>query len=243
MSMHQKNIRIQASLNGRIQATAGLLEHGVIRFHLSWVRRDPTKATERERRAPGFSLQEWMDGNFEISLGGLDATRALFVDWFTRRIAVGDELGIRILPPGEFDPPQCQSPVKVPQRPKWKKPLRFERFRSAANEKRSSGENPRLEVTVNGSIVATASLVDFGVLDFDLAVNFRPADDVDEIEPDSPGTAPNGIRMSLHALDSSRSKNLWWLAEKVTVDDQLVLRVKPPGDIDAPAREMAVGCS
>jgi hypothetical protein len=96
MSMHQKNIRIQASLNGRIQATAGLLEHGVISFHLSWVRRDPAKVTERERCAPGFSLEEWMDGNFEMSLGGLDATHALSVDWFRKRIAVGDEFRIQI---------------------------------------------------------------------------------------------------------------------------------------------------
>lgn len=233
MPMSPKNLRIQVLLNGESQATAGLVELGVLSFRVSWIRRDPADADERVQSLPDFSWEQWNGGDFEAGLGGLDAAGSLSVEWFDLTLATGDQLMIRILPPGEFDPPSRQKPVKVPQPLKLKRPQRFETFRPDTGKKQSSGENPRLEVTVNDHLEATAGVAGLGSLGFGLDVKFAPA----KVPDDRPTTAPLGIQVKLGGFDSSRDTHVDWLARTVEVGDALVLRVLPPGEVDAPARE------
>jgi hypothetical protein len=237
MPISKTNLRIQVLLNGENQATAGLLELGVLDFRLSWIRRDPALATENVQSLPGFSWEQWQGGDFEVALGGLDATHSLSVDWFDCTLAMGDQLTIRILPPGEFDPPSQQKSIKVPKPLKLKRPLHFETFRPDTSKRQSSGENPRLEVTVNDRVEATAGVAGLGSLRFGLDVKFSPALDTAEVQDVQPTTAPRGTRVQLDGFESSRATHVDWLARTVEIGDVLVLRVLPPGEIDAPSRE------
>jgi hypothetical protein len=83
------NVRFQVLLNGEVVATAGLSSYGVLSIICDWVRRDLDEVPEAKRSAPGFN----------------PAARDEHLEWFGSRLNAGDQVTIKILPPGEFDPP------------------------------------------------------------------------------------------------------------------------------------------
>lgn len=109
------NPRIQVAINGTNKATAGLESLGVLSFNLSWVRRDPDTAPPEAFSMMGHSRESWRDGVPEFNVGALDASKQLSVEWISEKLKIGDEVVVRIMPPGEIDVPLTQKPQKVPQ--------------------------------------------------------------------------------------------------------------------------------
>ncbi len=99
------NIRFQVLVNGVQRATAGLETVGVLSVIVGWVRRDPAAAPKGLLTSPGFQADDWVGNTIDVSLSGLDSKDGEHIDWFNSTLEVGDEVVVRILPPGEFDPP------------------------------------------------------------------------------------------------------------------------------------------
>ena len=100
-----QNVRFQVLVNGEVRGTAGLDAAGVMSVTMTWVRRDPAAAPADARAAPDFSEDEWVGNRTDVQLGGLDSVNRRILEWLDIDLAVGDEVTVRVLPPGEFDPP------------------------------------------------------------------------------------------------------------------------------------------
>ena len=105
-----QNIRFQVLVNGEVRGTAGLEAIGVLTVVLSWVRRDPAAIPEDARAAPDFTEDDWAGDRANVHLGGLDSIARQHLRWLEAELAVGDEVTVRLLPPGEFDPPARWKP-------------------------------------------------------------------------------------------------------------------------------------
>ncbi|AWM39927.1 hypothetical protein GobsT_16820 [Gemmata obscuriglobus] len=109
----------------------------------------------------------------------------------------------------------------------------------------SSGQNNRLEVSVNGRVVTTAAVSDLGLMDFFLSWARR---DPARLTPEmlaTPGFTPESwaggeFEYGLGALDTTRSETLEWLGGELRAGDVLSLRVLPPGEVDEPAERAPV---
>jgi hypothetical protein len=99
------NVRFQVLLNGEVVATAGLSSYGVLSIICDWVRRDLDEVPEAKRSAPGFNPADWIGDRVRMRVGALDSARDEHLEWFGSRLNAGDQVTIKILPPGEFDPP------------------------------------------------------------------------------------------------------------------------------------------
>jgi hypothetical protein len=114
--------RLRLLLNGETKATAGLESFGVLSQTLSWVRRDPEKLPNKS-----FDLEDWVCNKVQVRLGGLDSTTGEHFDWFVSEIGPGDEVTIRILPQGEFDPPAERHTFPAAPRPRRPRNGRWKR--------------------------------------------------------------------------------------------------------------------
>lgn len=90
-------IRFEVGINGKRVCMAGIDNDGVLSAGVSFV-----KLADREAR-------------FDFHVGGLgrfarSEENDRHVGWRTPAIGAGDEITIRILPPGKFDPPSGHSP-------------------------------------------------------------------------------------------------------------------------------------
>ena len=99
-----ENVRFQVLVNGKAHGTAGMESIGVLTLILDWVRRDPAAAPKELRSDPEFTEKEWVGNEIFVRLGGLDSAAKEQVTWFHERLRAGDEVTVRVLPAGEFDP-------------------------------------------------------------------------------------------------------------------------------------------
>ena len=99
------NVRFQLLVNGDPIGTGGVETTGVVSFTVSWVRRDPDAAPDEYKSDPDFDPQAWVDNTIAVRLGGLDTVRHEHVEWARYTAKLGDEIAVRILPPGPFDEP------------------------------------------------------------------------------------------------------------------------------------------
>ncbi len=99
------NIRFQVLVNGEVRGTAGMDTLGVLSVIIDWVRRDPARATGLAEEHPEFPDEDWTGNKVHIRLGGLDTVTKEHVEWFGNELQVGDEVTVRVLAPGEYDPP------------------------------------------------------------------------------------------------------------------------------------------
>jgi hypothetical protein len=76
-------------VNGKPCCTAGIGLMGVLHVIVNWVRR---KGEPRE-------------GEFDLSVGGLDITSEEHVRWSAPRIGVGDEITIRVVESDQINTP------------------------------------------------------------------------------------------------------------------------------------------
>jgi len=108
------NLRLEISINGKVEVVVGLQELGVLDLNVSWIRRDPARANADVQSLPGYTPESWRGGVPELSVGALDVTRSQNVRWLERQLSIGDELIVRVLPPGEIDEPREQKVTSVP---------------------------------------------------------------------------------------------------------------------------------
>jgi hypothetical protein len=126
-----ENVRFQLLVNGDAIGTGGVETTGVVSITVSWVRRDPDTIPDEYKSDPDFDLQSWVDNEIEVRLGGLDTVREEHVEWARYTAQLGDEITVRILPPGPFDEPTernvrgtnggCGAPDKTASRKRRKR--------------------------------------------------------------------------------------------------------------------------
>src|SRR5262245_51199216 len=101
-----ENIRFQVLINGRVKATAGMESAGVLSAIIDWVRRDPAAMPDEVRLRHGYREADWIGKRVRFSLSGLDLAAKEHVSWFAGELRPGDEVTVRVLPAGGFDPPK-----------------------------------------------------------------------------------------------------------------------------------------
>jgi hypothetical protein len=106
MPSSARNVRFQLSINNQDCGTAGIEDIGVLTVTIDWVKRDLAKAPEEARKHPKFTSQGWICDSTSIHLGGIDSKTDEHIEWFNGQLQAGDEIIIRVLPGGEFDPPK-----------------------------------------------------------------------------------------------------------------------------------------
>src|ERR1700679_800813 len=100
--------RLQVSVNGVILATAGIENHGVLSVIVTWLARSPGAICDGHRQASDFDEEEFLAEVLDVSLGGLGGSDGIgeCLNWLeSSPLKVGDEVTIRVLPPGEVDEP------------------------------------------------------------------------------------------------------------------------------------------
>ena len=99
-------MRFEVNLNGERMCIAGM-NFGVLTTTLTWIRRDSANPHVKARHAG--ELAEC--GYAEISIGALSTAgyepsgQDEILNWVRRELNIGDELVIRVLPPGDSDTP------------------------------------------------------------------------------------------------------------------------------------------
>lgn len=89
------DIRLEIKINGETITTAGVAKDAVFSQHLDYI---PRRQSPEGTQSP--SLDFHVGGN-EIKEGDIHAS----LQWIYRKLTVGDEITLRILGPGESDPP------------------------------------------------------------------------------------------------------------------------------------------
>lgn len=106
MATSGDNVRFQVFINGERRGTGGFDKAGVLSVIVNWIRRDLSRVPEHVRADPQFTTEEWIGNYSYITLGGLNSDKDEHVDWFNAELKVGDEVTIKVLPPGEVDSPE-----------------------------------------------------------------------------------------------------------------------------------------
>ena len=99
-------MRFEVSLNGEQLCVAGLGEFGVLSAILSWVKRDPEEFSPVQHTHT--NRESWSAEESIIDVSGLSGGDALA--WVRKPVREGDEIVLRVLPPGVSDPPQSTRP-------------------------------------------------------------------------------------------------------------------------------------
>jgi len=98
-------MRFEVLVNGVRVCTAGQNDLGVLTALLSWRKLDPAKSGPwNDTPLP----KAWSDGELDFSVGGIDSGHDLHTSWKVPTLAIGDELTIRILAQGQYDPPDTK---------------------------------------------------------------------------------------------------------------------------------------
>lgn len=109
-----QNIRLELLANGKPCGIGGMPGCGVLTCEVTWVRRDPRAAPREMVEDPEYSEADWVCNEVHFRLGGLDSSAEKHVVWSGEPLNVGDEVSIRVLPPGEFDPPPHKHSAALP---------------------------------------------------------------------------------------------------------------------------------
>ena len=99
-------MRFELEINGEKICIAGMDGYAVLSAIVTWAKRDPSRFDPK--KLPHSTFEQFSQEDLHIQLGGLDSNdpaRAIDRSWHYRDLKVGDEITIRILPPGPADAP------------------------------------------------------------------------------------------------------------------------------------------
>lgn len=102
------SIRFQILINGRAVCIAGVGAFGLLNAQIMRTRRTEKFFEEAQAKGPEYAgtLEEWMHEKLYIDVYAADWERdGHNASWLARGLKVGDEVTIRVLGPGEIDPP------------------------------------------------------------------------------------------------------------------------------------------
>jgi hypothetical protein len=97
------NPRLEILINGKSAHIIGMEDFGVLSVVVDWIRRDPATKPNDSTAA------EWERNAVDLHTGGLDSRRNQHVSWHDCQLKVGDEVTVRVLPPGDYDQPKDNS--------------------------------------------------------------------------------------------------------------------------------------
>jgi len=112
-----------------------------------------------------------------------------------------------------------------------------------------SSDSVRLELSVNGQIVATSGVGTFGVLTGIVSWVRRNPDAIPEHVESDPEVDPKEwcaeeLVADLGGLDSVRNESLNWVnGQPLKIGDEVTIRVLGPGRIDEAERRQGLTCS
>lgn len=98
-------MRFELIINGEKICVSGIKEFGVLTAILSWVKRNP-ELYDPENHG---TFEEWAEEELTLRLGGLESNNPQIpkhVEWVRAALKAGDEIILRVLPPGEADLPK-----------------------------------------------------------------------------------------------------------------------------------------
>jgi hypothetical protein len=107
-------MRFEISINGKRHCIAGQNAFGVLSAILSWVKRRPERFDPENRN---MTLEDWTAEELRFDVGGIDnedPDGSRQTSWNPKDglvLKAGDEIVIRILPPGAYDEPTHRSPL------------------------------------------------------------------------------------------------------------------------------------
>lgn len=99
-------LRFQVTINGRRACVSGLDRYGVLSVVLSWVKRNPKAYSGDKKSGSKLTRAQWSKEEIEFSVGGLDSAADEHLHWLRRELSIGDEIAIKVLPPGRYDAPK-----------------------------------------------------------------------------------------------------------------------------------------
>ena len=105
MESTTRSVRFQVIVNGEIMTTAGLEGYGVFNASVDWISRDPARILEWMREQSDFDEKQFTEKTLTLRVGGLDSGRDEHLIWLEEPLIAGDEITIRILPPGDSEEP------------------------------------------------------------------------------------------------------------------------------------------
>ncbi len=107
-----QNLRFEVRVNGKVVATTGIEHYGVLTQGVTWVRRDPEQVAAGHHPL-GPDDEDWLAEELELHIGGLDSAAKEHLGWDSdQALQVGDEVTVRILPPGPVDAPTRRTPER-----------------------------------------------------------------------------------------------------------------------------------
>jgi hypothetical protein len=104
MSRQRTGLRFEVFINGRRACISGMDGHGVLDVVLTRVKRSPAAYPGRNKHPLKLSKAAWSKERIDVSVGGLDSTA--YLHWLRRDLGIGDEISIKLLPPGKYDAPK-----------------------------------------------------------------------------------------------------------------------------------------
>jgi len=213
--------RFVVSVNGQQRCVAGFDGYAVLSAGIDFV-----------RRAEGHHSPV-IEGVAHFRVGGLQ--RREHVDWLTEDLFVGDEVSIRVLDGGPFDPHTVQERTMPATCGSWTEDDTVRRKLDARRDRLEKIGNViphRFEILGNGKRFCMAGM-DFGVLSMMLTwVRRDPANAAPHSEDSSEDS--EGGDVDLHVGGLKNDVHLDWCNMYVDAGDEIVVRILGPGPADPP---------
>jgi hypothetical protein len=106
MPRQRTGLRFEVFINGRRACISGIEGYGVLDVILTRVKRNPEAYPGKDKHPLKLSKAAWSREHIDVSVGGLDSTTDEYLHWLRRNLGIGDEIWIKLLPPGKCDSPK-----------------------------------------------------------------------------------------------------------------------------------------
>ena len=108
------DIRFQLLVNNEVVCTAGLDGFGGLTVLVNATKQGLEDVPAKVKAVPEFDEDEWLRERMAVVIKGSEYHGLYQVGWNQRTLSVGDEVTVRILPSGQFDPPTDHSKLSMP---------------------------------------------------------------------------------------------------------------------------------
>jgi hypothetical protein len=226
-------VRFEVTLNGERLCTAGFdgygtLTAGIVMCALRAADSSATKSTPQ----PVKHLLEL----FLVGVESNDSTKNKPMSWLDRGLNVGNEVGVRVLPDGEHDPPTETFPNMESCCP-WKAPAGSAIEQIPSTREDQEPQSPpcsknRLEILHNGTRLCIAGLYEEGMVGVTILATTRHPDHAKKLLAEGK-PSENYVQMTVVGLEGG--------SPALREGDEILVRVLPPGECDPPVGPISAG--
>ncbi len=107
-------IRFQLLVNNEVVCTAGLEGVGSLIALVNATKQGLEDVPAKWKAVPEFDEDDWLRERMAVVIKGHKDHGQYQLGWNQRSLSVGDEVTVRILPPGPVDPPTHHSKLNMP---------------------------------------------------------------------------------------------------------------------------------